>query len=319
VDATDYHLSPRIFAEIARHRPQAVITAGFSVPSAYALAYTALTGAGLVLHSDGTSASEADFSAAQMFARRVLLTARPVCVANSRASADRFTELGVPASRLFSAPHTTGLRPYWGVARRRRYDHEGPIRVISVGRLTAAKGNDQLLRAIAAARAEVPALAMRMIGSGPEEHALRRLAASLDLDVEFKGFVDQPDLPDMYADADIFAFPTQGETFGIVLLEAAAAGLALVASAKGGATRDLVADGESGLVVNPDDIGGMARAFVRLATDADLRRRLGSAAYRLTLDRGPEDVAGAYLAAASASVHQRTTSLVGRLRSRGQR
>src|SRR4051812_40308347 len=78
VDATDYHLSPRIFAEIARHRPQAVITAGFSMPSAYALAYTALTGAGLVVHSDGTSASEADFSAAQMFARRVLLTARPV-------------------------------------------------------------------------------------------------------------------------------------------------------------------------------------------------------------------------------------------------
>ena len=75
-----------------------------------------------------------------------------------------------------------------------------------------------------------------VVGSGPEEAALRALTADLGLveAVEFLGFVDQPGLPAVYEAADAFAFPTLDDPFGVVLLEAAASGLPLVASPFGG-------------------------------------------------------------------------------------
>src|SRR4029078_12686329 len=90
---------------------------------------------------------------------------------------------------------------------------------------------------------------------------------------EFRGFVDQPGLPSVYAEADVFAFPTLDDPFGIVVLEAAASGLPIVASPFAGATLDLVEDGRSGFVVSPDDRDAWARALVTLAPGPPLRRR----------------------------------------------
>ena len=81
----------------------------------------------------------------------------------------------------------------------------------------------------------------------------------------------------MYAEADVFAFPTLDDPFGIVVLEAAAAGLPVVASPFGGATLDLIEDGRNGFVIDPNDIVGWARALIRLGEDPSLRQRLGSA------------------------------------------
>ena len=71
------------------------------------------------------------------------------------------------------------------------------------------------------------------------------------------------------------AFPTLDDPFGIVVLEAAASGLPIVASPFGGATLDLVEDGRSGFVVSPNDRDAWARALVTLARDPALRRRFG--------------------------------------------
>lgn len=312
---TDYYLSPRILLEIARHRPHIVITAGFSIPSVYAAAYATVRGCGFVIHSDGTSVSEEGFSRPQMLARRVLLGLRPSCAANSRASGERFAELGVPAARVFHAPHSSRLAPLWKVARTRdaRSDR---FRVLAVGRLIPRKGFDRLLHAAAVARNEVPQLTVRIAGSGPEEPALKALAAGLGVPTDFLGFVDQPDLPAVYAEADAFAFPTLLDPFGIVLLEAAASGLPLLASPAGGATQDLVIDDQTGFVIEPYDVDGLAAAIVRLGRDVQLRRRLGRAAHELTLGRGPDDTAAAYIAAGEASLRQRRSSLARRLRSR---
>jgi glycosyltransferase involved in cell wall biosynthesis len=91
-----------------------------------------------------------------------------------------------------------------------------------------------------------------------------------------------------------------GDTFGIVLLEAAAAGLALIASPHAGAARDLVDDTEAGVVVEPRDTSALARALATLARDPELRRVMGRAAHALAAERTPARTAEAYLAAASA-------------------
>jgi glycosyltransferase involved in cell wall biosynthesis len=109
-------------------------------------------------------------------------------------------------------------------------------------------------------------------------------------------------LPAVYTEADVFAFPTLDDPFGIVVLEAAAAGLPVVASPFGGATLDLVADGRTGFVADPDDTATWARALIELARDPDLRRRLGAAGHEATVHRTPEEAAAGYAAAVRAAL-----------------
>jgi glycosyltransferase involved in cell wall biosynthesis len=81
-----------------------------------------------------------------------------------------------------------------------------------------------------------------------------------------------------YRAADIFVFPTRREAFGMVLVEAMASGLPCIASRIPGVTDDIVTDGESGLLVEPDDVDALSAALARVLTDRALASRLGRAA-----------------------------------------
>ena len=162
---------------------------------------------------------------------------------------------------------------------------------------------DKLLTAFAHVSRRRPGLSLAVVGSGPEQQRLRALAEDLGpIDVEFRGFVDQAGLPAHYAQADAFVFPTLDDPFGIALLEAAAAGLPLVASRYAGATADLVRHGETGFVVDPTDSGELAQALVAVAEDPQLRSSMGRAAHRATLDRTPEAAASGYAEAVEAGL-----------------
>jgi glycosyltransferase involved in cell wall biosynthesis len=297
---------PQILAALLADRPDAVISGAFSVPTLFGAVYGRLTGGRMIIHSDGTSHSERSISGPQRLARRVLLRETAACVANSEPAAERFVELGVDPARVFRAPHTTNIAPFHAVARRRSRSAAAPdgrVTILHVGRLIPRKGIDRLVRATATAAADAP-VRLLLVGSGPEEERLRGLAEDLGIGagVEFRGFVDQPGLPAVYAEADIFAFPTLDDPFGIVVLEAAASGLAIVASPFGGATLDLVEDGRSGFVVSPDEPDAWARALVTLASDPALRRRLGERGHATTLDRTPERAAAGYEQAVRAAL-----------------
>jgi len=79
--------------------------------------------------------------------------------------------------------------------------------------------------------------------------------------VGLRGFVDHPELPSVYAEHDLLVFPSLEEVFGLVVLEAMAAGLPVIASRFAGATRDLVEDGRTGWVMDPSSADGIASAL----------------------------------------------------------
>jgi len=302
LDATDYYLSPRIVAALLRVRPQAIISGGFSVPTLYAVLYGRARGVPVVIHSDGTSDSESRLRPEQRAARQVLHRFASGAVANSDPAARRFVEIGFPAERVFHAPHTIRIEPYWDIAKRRTEPHDGSLRLLSVGRFIPRKGCDWLLRGVAQARDGGADIRMIMAGVGPEEARLRSLADALGVPVAWRGFVDQPSLPRVYAEANAFAFPTLDDPFGVVLIEAAATGLPLVASPFAGATEDLVRDGINGFVVDPTQTTAMAEAIARLAHDPELRMRMGRRSYESTLSRTPAASAGGYLEAVEAAL-----------------
>jgi glycosyltransferase involved in cell wall biosynthesis len=95
--------------------------------------------------------------------------------------------------------------------------------------------------------------------------------------VVFTGFVNQSDLPGLYAALDIFVLPSEHEPWGLAVNEAMCAGLPVVVSQGVGCVADLVRDGVNGYTPAAGDIGGLARALQRLIEDEDLRERQGRA------------------------------------------
>jgi glycosyltransferase involved in cell wall biosynthesis len=147
-------------------------------------------------------------------------------------------------------------------------------RLLCVGRLIPIKGHDVLLRAVAQARRVVRDLMLDIVGSGPLEDDLRSQVASLGLHeaVRFLGHVAA--VP--YDEGAIVVVPSLGEGFGMVALEAMERGRAVIASDVGGLP-EIVADGETGLVVPSGDVQGLAWAIAELAADLPRATALGAA------------------------------------------
>ncbi|MDQ3428228.1 MAG: glycosyltransferase family 1 protein [Gemmatimonadota bacterium] len=148
-----------------------------------------------------------------------------------------------------------------------------------VGRLAAEKRPQQVLDAFRVASDTLPRGVIHLVvaGAGPLEDQLR---ASAPPGVTFLGTLERRGrLPDLYANCDAFAFASVTETLGLVLLEAMASGLPLVATPAGG-VRDHLRDGHNGLACPAGDVGAMARAMVQLAGDWGLAQRLSRGARR---------------------------------------
>jgi glycosyltransferase involved in cell wall biosynthesis len=153
---------------------------------------------------------------------------------------------------------------------------------VSVGRLAAEKSVALLLEAFAAAAATDPRLRLLLVGSGPQEATLRERAERPDLRgrVALTGGLPREEALARARGSDLFVFASRTETQGLVLAEALAAGLPVVAR-EGPGVGDTVRDGLDGIVVparGRDDPGSLAAAIGMLAADADRRRAMARAA-----------------------------------------
>lgn len=179
--------------------------------------------------------------------------------------------------------------------------------VLSVSRLVPRKGMDVLIEAAArlSRSGRHPDMTVAIAGSGRDHNRLQHLVDRTKAPVKLLGRVADADLPALYASADVFALCCRSrwagleqEGFGIVFLEAAAAGVASVAGDSGGAA-EAVTDGITGLVVpRPDDPGAVAAAIERLLVDPDLRHRQASSARQRAEEEFSYDVLAARLASA---------------------
>ncbi|MFE9646607.1 glycosyltransferase family 4 protein [Streptomyces sp. NPDC006365] len=155
--------------------------------------------------------------------------------------------------------------------------------VVCVSRLVPRKGQDTLILAMPRILASEPEAVLLIVGGGPYERELRKLAYETGVadSVHFTGAVPWSELPAHYGAGDVFAMPCRTrrggldvEGLGIVYLEASATGLPVVAGDSGGAP-DAVLDGETGWVVRGGSPEAAAERIVTLLGDAELRRRMG--------------------------------------------
>jgi phosphatidylinositol alpha-1,6-mannosyltransferase len=158
--------------------------------------------------------------------------------------------------------------------------NEKPL-VLGLSRLVPRKGFDVVIDAVR----ELPDVQLAIGGAGRDRGRLEKRAHGAG-NVRFLGRVAEADLPALYASADVFAMccrerwgGLEAEGFGIVFVEAAACGVPAVAGRSGGA-HEAVADGETGFVVEPRDVGAVRARIAELCRAPELRTAMGGAARR---------------------------------------
>jgi glycosyltransferase involved in cell wall biosynthesis len=154
--------------------------------------------------------------------------------------------------------------------------------LLCVSRQYRRKHIDDLLRAFALLRRRLPDACLRIVGDGPEHARLLALAHELGLgdSAAFLGGIPDDEVRREYAQADVFCMPSVQEGFGIVFLEAMAAGLPVV-STTAAAIPEVVRHGETGILVAPRDVAAMAGALLLLFSDRRRREQYGRAAREL--------------------------------------
>lgn len=192
---------------------------------------------------------------------------------------DYLIERGVPAARVetiyspikLPPPDLqSGLRAELGLS-------DEDIVICSVAVLRASKGHRELIQALHPLMRADARLHLVIVGSGsPMFETLQALIGELGLQarIHMLGFRD--DVPNIMAGSDIFALPTRKEASGTVFVEAAACGLPVVGLDVGGVS-EMLRDGETGMLVPPDDIEALRAALRRLIDEPQLRRSMGRA------------------------------------------
>jgi glycosyltransferase involved in cell wall biosynthesis len=170
-----------------------------------------------------------------------------------------------------------------------------PARMLFVGRLVYQKGLDVLFEALGGLK-EV-AWKLTIVGDGPRRGWLKERAAQLGLGerIAFVGWLEREQLPEVFAEANLFVYPSRHEGMPNALLEAMASGLPAVATQIAG-NEELVVEGETGRLVPVEDAQSLRAALAGMLEDGEKRKRMGAAGrLRVERDYGWQRVAEDYL------------------------
>jgi phosphatidylinositol alpha-1,6-mannosyltransferase len=294
-------LAAAVARAAARHRADAVClcddeTVGWLVPfTRHVLRRRAL----IYCHGDDLVQQDPRAIAAR---RRRFLQADRVVAAGEFAARRLAEGYGVPPGRIALVPNGVDLARFVpgpadaALAARLGIPSGRPV-VLAPTRLVPRKGMDRLIEAWPAVRARMPGAALVVAGEGPQRPALEAMA---DEGVHLIGAVAAVEMPGLYRLADLVALPNRaapGEADGLplVLLEAMASGVPVLAGRAGG-TAEAVRDGETGLLVDGEDIAAIAAAVLAVLTDPSLAARLAAGGLAEARRRGWPERARQFLA-----------------------
>ena len=173
---------------------------------------------------------------------------------------------------------------------RAKYGLENKTIILFVGAIDNRKGIFKMADSFKEAQKTDPSLHLVIIGSGPMDKELKDYVnkkGSND-DVTILPWIDNKDLPGHFSNSDIFIYPSQPyggweEQFGYSIAEASSSGLPVI-STKTGSIEDLVIDGKTGILIEPDNMAGLTEAILKLSQDKNLRETLGKAGREFIID-----------------------------------
>lgn len=285
-DYATYHINPSVPRDLWRDPPNVVVSAGwdsFASESAYFVCR--MRHVPFVIWSGSTINEPSLQRTLTLPLVKTIVRGSAAGIAYGTRAKEYLVQLGARPDRVLIAMNTVDVdyfRTRSALSAEKRAERRAALgltdkRIIMFnGRLVPRKGTDVLLRAFAALKPDLPEAGLLLVGYGPEEVRLKELASALNVDdVHFAGHVRLEDLPGYYACADVFVLPSWGEPWGLVLNEAMAAGLPVIATDQVGASVDLIRDGVNGHIVPARDPTALARALHQVLADPSRAAQMG--------------------------------------------
>ncbi len=163
---------------------------------------------------------------------------------------------------------------------------DSPVRLLFLKKHLKRYGPDVLLRAFAVASKQVPSLCMTMAGDGPMHEELVALTNDLHISkqIDFPGFVPNEQAHKLIEKSHIIVMPSLEEAFGVAAIEGSVHGRPVIATTVGGIP-EVICDGQSGILVPPDDVDALATAIIKLASDKELRNSMGQAGKKIVCEQ----------------------------------
>ena len=227
--------------------------------------------------------------------RRLIAKLSDGVMTNGESGARYLESIGFAPERIFRIHQSTDLDRFTDInaSARTSTGAEQAVRLVTVGSLIPRKGLRSFLQHLIAWCGQHPdqTLHWRLIGEGPERAALEALVLPDNLRLELPGNQPYERVPALMADADLLAFPTLADEWGLVVNEAMAAGLPVLASNRAQASEEMVSDGENGWLFDPADPDSTEKALARaLDTPPEQRTAMGAAARRTSAGFSHEHV-----------------------------
>jgi glycosyltransferase involved in cell wall biosynthesis len=295
-------LNGGVRAALSRAQPDAVLSGGYGYVASWQAAFWARThGVPLLLWSESTALDIRRGHHVVEYIKRKFRQRCQAFVAAGKTSRDYLLALGASSNTIFIAPDAVDVSFFAAAAEKARLQQQEtrlrnnlPSRYfLSVGRLIKEKGVYELLDAYAKLEASVRhRIGLVFVGDGAARQELERRAAEIQQGVvRFSGWVHREQIPEIYALADAFVFPTYSDPWGLVVNEAMACSLPIVASQVAGCVPDLLQDGLNGFAVRPRDVEGLVRSMQVLYDDPESARRMGSRSFQRVQEYTPEKCA----------------------------
>jgi glycosyltransferase involved in cell wall biosynthesis len=306
-------LNRGMWPALQRFRPDSILCGGYNYPAFWeALAWAKFHSARFVAWIESTSRDQRNPSALAAFIKRQFIRNCSAFAVPGKSAFEFVTSMGVPAERIHYAPNAVDNQRFANLAAevrerkaQRRTELGLPPRYfVFAGRVTREKGVFQLMQAYTQLEPELRSqVGLVLVGEETAKNELMKDTAKIDPGtVIFPGFAQRDQLAAFYALAEVLVFPTLSDTWGLVVNEAMACGLPVIASDVAGCVADLVHDGENGYVVPSGNVEKLAEAMAAFARDPQLASRMGQRSATLIESFSPEYCAAGLATAAGAPV-----------------
>lgn len=263
---------------LRRIKPAVIVASEYNQSVQEAFTWAKLHKVPFVSWTDGTPRSEQNFGGLRALLRKRIIRGADAFIASSSASRVLQMRYGAPEEKICISYLTVKTDAYL-------VQHEpladGVFRMLFVGRLVKGKGLHLLFEALKRVEGSWQ---FTVAGDGPEREKLEALAAECGIadKVRFTGYLQREELTKLYARSDLFVLPTLDDCFGLVILEAMCAALPVVTTIYADGAPDLIEDGVSGVILDPNDPAALAGAIQKCMADPEYSRAMGEKALERT-------------------------------------
>lgn len=290
---------------LRNYKPDVIVCGGYNYLASWqALAWAKWHSVPFVLWNESTSRDQRRMLFAVEAGKRVFIRGCDAFLVPGKASSAYLAAAGASPEKIFIAPNAIDVRLFAAGAERARQNAAEiqsawslPSRFfLFVGRVTAEKGVFDLLDGYAQLPASVRSdIGLVYVGDGRARDELFRRAAEIRPGlIRLVGFVQRDELPKFYALADVLVLPTHSDTWGLVVNEAMACGLPVIATEVAGCREDLVHHDENGFVVPPRDVAALTEAMRAMAGNARRAEEMGRRSAEIIVRYSPEVCAAGF-------------------------